>query len=402
MSRAAAIAALAQTQGRDGYPQHTYTFLAVDLRTDTVLAELPLSGVTYSVELNGVGALRGFVPVSAETIPLGVYAATEPARTAVWVDRDGVIMGCYIIWTREPADGGFNIGGSELLSYYGRRLITTTLSTDNTQVVNGAYVPSGQLMYADQRFLVWSLLRWAGLAAGGDIGVDINPLATDGATGITRSVTYPGWEYHQILSSISDLASADDGFDFGIEVGYSPGANGQPPHRYKRARVWYPQRGVDASISGLSFYSGGIGSSIISYDWPEDGTSFATARGATGAGTGPNTLTSYQVDTDLITAGFPLLEDAASYTSTTDQATLDGQANADLNASSVASTAPTFTVAADADPLLGTYWLGDSAVFSIDPDVRFPDGYSGELRIVSIEVTAATGPEVAQLSCVVV
>lgn len=397
-----AVATLVQTQGRSQYPSHTYTYLACDLRTDTVLAELPLSGVQYSVELNGAGTLRAFLPINGETLPIGPYAATQPGRTVVYVDRDGVIMGAYILWTREATDGGINIAGSELISYLGRRLITTTLSTDITQITNTAYVPDGQRLYADQRFLIWSLCRWAFAQAGGDIGIDINPLSADGATGVTRTVTYPGWELHNLLDAIGDLASADSGFDYGIEVGYTPGANGLPPARYRRARVWYPQRGVDTSVSGLSFYKGGSAGSILDYDWPEDGTALATAEAATGAGSGAATLTSYQTNPDLIAAGYPLLEGATAYQSITDQATLDSLAQAAVDASGSASTAPTFTVAADADPLLGTYGLGDSAMFSIDPDIRFPSGYSGELRIVSIAVTAQSGPEVAQLSCVVV
>lgn len=382
-------------------PQHTYTYLFCDLRTDTVLAELPLASVTYSFELNGIGKLTGTIPYNAETLPLDPETASTPARTAVYVDRDGVLVWGGIIWTRQDATGGKQIQASEFLSYYQHRYVKKTLSTDTSLLINPAYVDAGgQRLYSDQRFVVWSLLRYANDQPGGAIGVDINPLAAP-ADGITRDVTYFGYERPEIYKSIGDLAAADNGFDFAIEVGWTSSANNQPPRRYRRARSWYPRRGRDADDSGLVFSKGGGAGSILSYDWPEDGTSMVTEMSGLGAGTGEAKIVKTAIEQDLIASGWPLLEGVATYDGVTDEDQVQGLTNADLDAASGSQVQPTFEVSADTDPQFGSYSVGDEALFVIDPEPQSPNGREGVLRIVSIENTSVNGPERVRLTCAV-
>jgi hypothetical protein len=381
-------------------PEHTYTYLFVDLRTDTILAELPLASVTYSFELNGIGKLSGTIPYNSETLPLDPETASTPARTAVYVDRDGVLVWGGIIWTRQDATGGKQIQAAEFLSYYQHRYVKETLSTDTSLLINPAYVDAGgQRLYADQRFLVWSLLRYANDQPGGNIGVDISALAA-AADGITRDVTYFGYERPEIYKSIADLAAVDDGFDFAIEVGWTAVANNNPPTRYRRARSWYPRRGRSADDSGLVFSKGGGAGSILSYDWPEDGTSMVTEMSGLGAGTGEAKIVKTAVDQDLIDSGWPLLEGVASYDGVTDEDQVQGLTNADLDAASGSQVQPTFEVSADTDPAFGSYSVGDEALFVIDPEAQSPSGREGVLRIVSIENTSVNGPERIKLTCV--
>ncbi|QQZ56851.1 hypothetical protein IFE09_27000 [Streptomyces microflavus] len=382
-------------------PEHTYTYLFCDLLTDAVLAELPLREVTYSTELNGIGTLSAVVPYADDTLPLDPETATVPGRTAVYVDRDGVIVWGGIVWTREIVKGGKAIQAAEFLSYYTRRYVKTTLSTDTSLILNTAYAPAGQRLYADQKFIVWSLLQYAHAQAGGNIGVSTNQL-TAPAHGVNRVVSYFGFERPEIYKSISELASADDGFDFGIEVGWNPVANNNPPTRYRRARAWFPRRGRTATQSGLVFVKGGPGSSILDYDWPEDGTASATEVSAVGDGTGEARVTAVRQDTDRLAAGWPLLEQVTAYDGVIDQVQLDGLASAELTARSSAQTQPTFTVAADSDPVFGTYEVGDEALIVIDPEPATPAGREGVLRIVSIENTASSGPERVRLTCAAV
>jgi hypothetical protein len=381
-------------------PQHTYTYLFVDLRTDTLLAELPLASVTYSFELNGIGKLGGTIPYNNETLPLDPETASTPARTAVYVDRDGVIVWGGIIWTRTDATGGKQIQAAEFLSYYQHRYVKKTLSTDTSLLINPAYVDAGgQRLYADQRFVVWSLLRYATDQPGGSLGLDTSALAA-AADGITRDVTYFGYERPEIYKLIADLAAADDGFDFAIEVGWTPIANNNPPTRYRRARSWYPRRGRTADDSGLVFSKGGGAGSILSYDWPEDGTSMVTEMSGLGAGTGEAKIVKTAVDQDLIDSGWPLLEGVASYDGVTDEDQVQGLTNADLDAASGSQVQPTFEVSADTDPAFGSYSVGDEALFVIDPEAQSPSGREGVLRIVSIENTSVNGPERIKLTCV--
>ncbi|MFD5938269.1 hypothetical protein [Streptomyces griseus] len=378
--------------------EHTYTFLFCDLLTDELLAELPMSGVSYSTELNGIGVLKGTIPYSVETLPLGPDAASTPARTALYVDRDGVIVWAGIVWTRELVKGGKAIGAAELLSYYEKRHVKATLSTDTSMVLNPAYVPDGQRLYSDQKYIVWSLLRYAHVQPGGNIGISTNSLTT-AAHGVPRNITYFGFERPQIFKSIAELAAADDGFDFGVEVGWNPVENNQPPTRYKRARTWFPRRGRPASESGLVFTKGGPASSIVDFDWPENGVDMATEISGLGDGTGEAKVTSVVQDTERLASGWPLLEDVTTYDGVIDQAQLNGLTAAELTARSNAQVQPWFDVMADADPVFGSYEVGDEALFAIEPESRMPAGREGVLRIMSIDVTASSGPERVRLTC---
>lgn len=381
-------------------PEHTYTYLFCDLMTDTVIAELPLADVTYSTELNGIGTLTATIPYNDETAPLDPEAASTPGRTAIYVDRDGVIVWGGIIWTRQPAGQvSKQIQAAEFFSYYQRRYVKTTLSTDPSAILNTALVPAGQRLYSDQKFVAWSLLSYAHSQPYGNPRVNLDGF-TGTATGISRQATYYGFERPEIFKSIADLASVDDGFDFGIDVGWTAAVNNQPPTRYRRARVWYPRRGRTAEASGLVFVKGGPGSSILEYDWPEDGTASATEISALGAGTGEAKVSAVVQEPAMLESGWPLLETVSTYDTVIEVAQIRGLAAAELTARAGAQTNPTFTVTADDDPAFGSYSVGDEALFIIDPEPITPAGRSGVLRIVSIENTAASGPERVRLTCV--
>ncbi|MEU9198844.1 hypothetical protein [Streptomyces sp. NPDC048332] len=381
-------------------PDHTYTYLFCDLMTDTVIAELPLADVTYSTELNGIGTLTATIPYNSETAPLDPETASTPGRTAIYVDRDGVIVWGGIVWTRQPSGrSSKQIQAAEFLSYYQHRYVKTTLSTDTSAILNTSYVPAGQRLYPDQKHTAWSLLAYANAQPYGNPNINIDGF-TGTATGIGRPLTCYGFERPEIYKTIAELAASDDGFDFGIDVGWTPAANNNPPTRYRRAKCWYPRRGRDADSSGLVFVKGGPGSSILEYDWPEDGTATATEVSALGAGSGEAKVTAVAQQPDLLAAGWPLLEAVSTYDAVVDQAQIAGLAAAELTSRGGAQTNPTFTVTADDDPAFGSYGVGDEALFVIDPEPLLPAGRSGALRIVRIENSAARGPERVRLTCV--
>ncbi len=382
---------------------HRYTYLFCDLLTDRILAELPVQNVEYSTELNGIGAFRGTIALSPQTAGLKPMDATIPDKTALYVDRDGVIMWAGIIWTRRPlaaANGqiwGMEVQGAEFASYWQHRTVNQLLSTDyNVLVANGAntaYVPVGQRMYDDQTWIVWSLLRYAEAdpSGAGSIHVDTNPLVSP--TGLTRVRTYDPAQRPDIFGLIKQLSEVDGGFDWGIECGWSPGGT-----RYRRWQVYYPRRGRSASATGFTFQFG-PGGNIVLPDWPEDGTQQANRATAFGSGQGQDVVIGIAESPDQWAAGYPLLERTATYDGVTQPTTIQAHAQADLYAHAQATTTPTFTVLADVDPVLGSYTVGDSALFAIDPGPYYPDGRVQELRIVSIKVTVTGGPETVALSC---
>jgi hypothetical protein len=318
----------------------------------------------------------------------------------VYVDRDGVLVWGGIVWTRSRVKGGKQIQAAEFLSYFQRRYVKKTLSTDTSLLLNPSYITEGgQRLFSDQQHIAWSLLRYASDQPGGHIGLDINPL---GGTphGIDRTVTYFGYERPEIYKAITELSAADNGFDFGVEVGWTSGANNAAPSRYRQVRTWYPRRGRTATESGLVFSKGGGNGSIIDYDWPEDGASMVTEMSGLGAGSGEARIVKTAAATDLINSGWPLLEGVETYDGVIDEAQVQGMTTADLQARSQSQVQPQFEVAADTDPAFGSYQVGDEALFVIDPEPQAPNGRSGVLRIVGIENTAVNGPERIKLSCV--
>ena len=390
--------ALMEAVGYVDQPEHVYSYLFCDLLTDQLLAELPLADVSYSTELNGIGTLSATIPYSDETLPLDPDAASVPSRTTLYVDRDGVIVWAGIIWTRELVTGGKAIQAAELLSYYQHRYVKQTLSTDTSSILNPAYVPAGQRLYTDQKYIVWSLLQYAHAQPSGNIGISTN-LLTAPPHGVNRTATYFQFERPEIYKLIADLAAADNGFDFGVEVGWNPVANNQPPTRYKRMRTWFPRRGRTADQSGLVFTKGGVASNILDYQWPENGVDMATEISGLGDGTGEAKVTAVAQDADRLASGWPLLEQVTTYDGVIDQTQIAGLVAAELEARGNAQTQPWFDVMADADPAFGSYEVGDEALFVIEPEPRMPAGREGVLRIVSIANSARSGPERVRLTC---
>lgn len=345
----------------------TYRYLFADLRTNQVLAELPLKSPHFELGLPRAGAFSGSLPLGdAKIAALDPINATIPTRTAVYVDRDGVLLWGGIIWTRRYRSNSktLELTGAEFRSYFDYRQIITT-------------APFAGI---DQLAIARSLVTAAQAYTGGDIGVTVGAETS----GVLRDRTYNGYELKNVGEALTQLCEVDAGFDLAVDVAYVAGVP------TKTLALGYPRRGRRAPDSGWMFEYPG---NITDYEWPEDGTGMATTRRATGAGDQQGMLIATAPDTSLIDAGYPLLEDSRAYGDVVVQATLQAHANADLAASRQVLTIPTITVRADMDPMIGTYIVGDDCRVRIQ-DERFPAGIDGFFRIVNITVDPQdNGPE---------
>lgn len=353
----------------------TYRYLAYDLRTLTLLGELPLSGVTYSQVLNGAGELAATMPLTAvrQTAP-GVYssksaeliAATIPGRTVVCVERNGQLVDGYIIWTRryDSKSQSVQLGGQSMWSYFRRRLIrSTTIFTG-----------------ADQLLIARTLVTNAQSAAGGNINVTVGTETC----GVTRDRTYNSFDVKFVSEAVEQLAAVDAGFDFMIDVAYVAGA---PTFTFRPS---YPRRGRDATSSQLVFESG---RNITEYTYPEDATAQANSVTLLGAGDGNTMLVSLQADTSNIDAGWPLLEASFAYKDILNQSILDAWAVSTVAARSNPVVVPTFTMLANVDPVIGSWIVGDYALFVVgsNPD-RADPRWSGRASSVQRIVGFAASP----------
>jgi len=309
--------------------------LACDLRSNSVLAELPLKGGTFGSKLNGFGAFSGDIPRGDPSLDqLDLIGASVPGRTALYVDRDGVLIWGGIIWTRNfrKSQARVSLGGNEFFSYFHDKQEIRT-----TKVYNSA----------DQLFIARDLINYAQGKTGGNIGVIVG----SETSGVYVDYTWYPWDAKKLGQAIADQASHDNGYDFAIDVAYD---SALVPRKY--LRLSYPRRGRRFTQTALLFEFPG---NIEDYDYPEDGTRMANSVLAQGQGSQENQLSSVAVDTSKVDAGYPLLEEVRLYTSNFIPASLNRHAAADLKAFAKPVLTPQLTVRADMDPVLGSYICGD-------------------------------------------
>lgn len=354
-----------------------YRYLFADLRTNDILAEMPLTGVTFTQALNTPGSFSGRILGSdtRETV-YDIYNNTIPGRTALYVDRDGVLIWGGIIWLRtwDSNSQTFQFSAREFGSYFERRRITTTTVFENT----------------DQLTVAQTLLNLAQSVTGGNIGV-IVPTNT---SGVLVDRVYYDYELKDVWGAIKDLSNQQDGFDFNIDVAYD---SNHTPRKY--ATTSYPQRGVTFNASSPTALVFEFPGNIVAYEWPDDGSVVANKM----YGIGPNSneakiLATAVSPTNQVANGWPLLEDTVSYTDQYDPTLLYQQTLGEVTAKQVPVVTPKIVIPAYASPVLGSYKTGDECLLRITDD-RFPApdggfGLSEVYRIVSISVEPGEeGPE---------
>ena len=327
-----------------------YTFLFADLRTNAILAELPLVGVSGTRDLKGNGSLVGSLVLGDPKVAaLDFAAATQPGRTALYVDRGGLLVWGGVVWTRAKARVApgqpvrLALGCTEFWSYYRHRLITATATFTGV----------------DQMTIAQSIMNTAVAVTGGDIGVTVTAPT---ASGITRNLTYNYYDLKVVADAVDQLSQLDQGFDFGVDLAYVAGVP------TKTLNWYYPRRGAIAGTTGIIFDKPG---NIDDYYFPEDATLMATSVTAVGAGQGDAMLRSTVPVPAQIDIGYPLLEVRQAYKDATAQATLDAHARADVMALQNPVTLPELWVRPDKDPLFGSYGPGDDVRVRIT-DERFP------------------------------
>lgn len=358
---------------------HVYTYWLYDLLTNTPITELRMSAVTFSTVLNDIGAFQGTIDLADPNVQrASPITATQPARTALYVDRDGVIVWGGIIWTRlyQSTDRTLQIGGNDFLSLWQHRFLTTTKQYTNQDPIS----------------IASDLASFTKLAAGGDVGITVNVM---GGSGVLVSQTWNSWDLKGIEDAIRDLSQSNFGFDYAIDCSWSGGVP------TKTLNLTYPRRGRPFSISGLVWEYPG---NIANYQYPEDATQMATTVYDVGAGSGATMLLSPMSTPSQIDIGYPLLETTLQYKDVTSATVLAGRATADAVAYSAPVTLPTLQVRSDRDPVLGAYETGDDCRVRLT-DSRFPQPSTGGagldtyFRITQIDVTPQdTGPEIVQLT----
>lgn len=387
----------------------TYTYRAYDLLSGKFLMDLPSTGGSYTETLNDPGSGSLTVPLTPRVMHLAagqyvdpgyiynaynwdvglIYQATIPKRTALYIDRDGVLVWGGIIDSRRPGDGSLSLNVSGFLSYFANRRLRTDMDMLGTEQCTIA-----------RRMLQYALdVTYQGRPVGGMGGMSI--VAPN--TGVLRDVIITGSQRSVVLEQVMTLVGLSGGFDIDVAVAYDP-ATGAPT---KTCRMWYPRKGRDAATSPIVWeYETGTdnpGGVLADYEWPQDGSNMVTLMLSRGDPTDFPVMSEVWADS-LLVNGWPLLEDEFIWQGEQgvigngvidDQALLDERTKALLAVRGGLATTPTVTLRPGINP--GDYQVGDWVRVNITDPMRYPSpspgvpGLSESVRVVGRTVTPAIG-----------
>lgn len=372
------------------------------------LFDIPMNGVTFSTKLNNIGGLSGVIQMTDS----GVQAAldNQPSldllceRTAVYVELNGELVWGGIMQqvqyqsTKEQV----KIQCQDWWGYFATmRVISWDASyTGIDQLLIAAdliNIAQGNASSTSQEPDIA-----AGYISGGNVGVVLGPTAVGALTGAVVSnqeitIGYAQSAFKNLGQAISDVGVAANGYDWTIDVAYD--SNGNPT---KTFNLWYPRAGrtyQDQQASGAAVEFNMPGTSGQDYNWPSGVTQTANVLFAAGSGTGNSAISAEAANPDLLTTGWPLMENSTSFTDVIDQTQLDQLALAYLYQVQIPVRQPSiqYNPGSDSDQPLGSFAIGDDCRLIIAPDPFFQNGYDsargnyGEnwWRIIQVDTTVS-------------
>lgn len=353
-----------------------YRYLFADLLTNQITAELNLTNVNFTQQLNSSGTFTGNILLSGLTAASNATNATIPGRSAIYVERqissgDRELVWGGVIWAREYSSNNqqLNVTAREFESYFERRRISQTVSFTNV----------------DQLLVAQTLVNNAQAVSGGNIGVAVGTETS----GVNVSKVYYNYELKTVYSALLDLSRSQNGFDFNIQVAYDGAGNPTKTLRlnYPLSGTRYTSTSVDVPMFELP------AGNIVEYSYPEDGSIAANKIYAMGGGSSDAKQIYVSTDATKLSDGWPLLEDSVNYSDITDATLLQELADGQIAAVSYPPTTLRVIAPPYVQPEFGTYSLGDDARIRIN-DPRFPNGIDAVYRIVGLTVSPGeNGPE---------
>jgi hypothetical protein len=359
-----------------------YRILLGDVRSGTLLGELPLENLRYSHVLNAPGALSGTLPLSRKrtldngTIELARIAPIQTGRSSIFVERDGTLVWAGIIWTKQGnvEDNSLAIGAEGFHSIIRRRLLTTKKTYT--------------AFLHDQAYIAKDLIDWT-LTYG-----PLPNLSTANVTftGVRRDRTWESYESKNIGEAIEQLAACEQGFNFLYHPYWDPAsANEGHTHPLVDFLVQYPATGRPTNIVFE------LGGNVELGGYSEDATKMANKAWVTGEGDGPAMLRrSYSAGSALLNA-YPLLEDLQAFPDVKENGTLDTKAKRRVALGQQPLLIPTIHATSETVPSFGSYRIGDRVTVRGDyGDLVLDGGYV----ITSVEAAVDNdGAEVIPITC---
>lgn len=344
------------------------SYIFGDLLTGQIIEEIRLKSVSFKMSLD-TGEFRGTFYLDQTGKDNDVLmSATIPGRCYVVIERDGVVVGDYIVWTRTYQSQAkvCELYGIPFKDYSESRLANVDYSATGVEQRN-VFLDVYGLMQDDPNSVVINL-----------------PSSTYDLV-IARDLDIYASEYRSYRTILDSIADAADGFDWLVRttrVGNT---------YYRTLDIGYPTIGSPVS-DGIPVFeytdTDQVQGGNINNYWCNDSMgSAATNFYGIGSGEGASMLVSPYTHTDLLASGFP------RYDATYDRKDIDSQTTLDALTAQRAQLlkAPLSTITAEVkgdrtDMAFGEYGLGDACRLIIT-DPRFPYGLNKTTRMLGYEYT---------------
>lgn len=348
-----------------------YTYIFADLLTNQIWAELPLFGVQLGAQLNGVGDLTASIQLDNGVMSnQDTISATEPGRTALYVDRNGVIVWGGIIWSRtyNVDSKALNLTAQTMESYLKKRILRSDFLNSNR----------------DPRNIVCDLFTLMQSSPSGNIGIQL-PSGYPFGSGPSMDANHYAYEFKLYSDVIDEIANGINGVDWTIDCSYSPSGI------VKQLLVGWPRLGSLGSQNGLVFdYPG----AIVQYMTPETTSDAGNNVYLLGSGTGSDVQYGLYTDTTNLGAGYPLLETTISVKKVVDANSINNLVQQAGPQYRVSMMYPSFEVDGDVEPQFGSWSLGDDITLYIDDPARFPSIWQGTYKVISYSLTPSASDSI--------
>lgn len=342
-----------------------------------VIAELPLTGVNFTNQLNSNGTFQGHLLLSGvNSDALNAYEGTIPGKTILWVlytdpttvPAVSIPVWSGVIWARDydSTTQTLSITAQEMMSLYGRRRISTTKNYSAT--------------WYDPATIAYELMQYAEGLSHGNTGLTYNTLVTAYAT----KKIYYGYELKSVYQAIKDLSQ------YYIDFKIRPYLDGD----YLRNEFMLGSPlGVEYNANSAYGIVLSLPGNLVGYTFPEDASGAANKLYGLGYGANSSKIIAIAVDPSKITTGdWPLLQDTTNFIDVGDLDLLKDLTKGQLEATSYPPTTVQVVIAPYVDPVYPTYEVGDQVRLNIQDDY-FPSTLNQVMRIVAISVNPGeTGP----------
>lgn len=351
-----------------------YLYRTVDLRSNAVLEDIDLKGVTFTTVLNGQGQLSANLYVPDTVKGHLLENATIPGRTGLYVLRDNQPVWGGIIWKRDwdEAAKTYRLTCASWESY----------AYHVIQRLNKVYTVT------DQNQIARDLITQTSPTIQSQTGIEPPDYV---ASGVIRQRYMYGYEFKSVGLEMEKLSSLINSFDYEVQNYIKP--DGSFGRKYA---IGYPRIGRNANISDPNSLTFDYPGNLLPFALHEDAETGAWVVWSVGAGEAASMLWSEATDTQYDVAGWPRLEEVTQYKSVSSQSTLDSHATNDLNGSLPPVSVWDLSLAPDSDVTINDFSVGDSAVFRIHSR-RWKDPIVFVGRIAEISVTPPDPGQIEQV-----